>query len=198
MKSKKISWALILICVLFAFAIFLSAEYNSSKYAENILRFHVIANSDTMQDQALKLKVRDAVGCKVSDLAESATNAQETANVVAEHSEEIIKAAEECIKKEGFDYKVSIEIGEFYFPTKHYSKMSLPAGEYDAVRIIIGEGNGENWWCVLFPPLCFSNGNAVEDFDAENKEKVTVKFKITEVFQEIKFDIKNMWQKIFK
>lgn len=198
MKSKKISWALILICVLFAFAIFLSAEYNSSKYAENILRFHVIANSDTMQDQALKLKVRDAVGCKVSDLAERATNAQETANVVAEHSEEIIKAAEECIKKEGFDYKVSIEIGEFYFPTKHYSKMSLPAGEYDAVRIIIGEGNGENWWCVLFPPLCFSNGNAVEDFDAENKEKVTVKFKITEVFQEIKFDIKNMWQKIFK
>lgn len=198
MKSKKISWALILICVSFAFAIFLSAEYNSSKYAENILRFHVIANSDTMQDQALKLKVRDAVGCKVSDLAESATNAQETASVVAEHSEEIIKAAEECIKKEGFDYKVSIEIGEFYFPTKHYSKMSLPAGEYDAVRIIIGEGNGENWWCVLFPPLCFSNGNAVEDFDAENKEKVTVKFKITEVFQEIKFDIKNMWQKIFK
>ena len=198
MKSKKISWALILICVSFAFAIFLSAEYNSSKYAENILRFHVIANSDTMQDQALKLKVRDAVGCKVSDLAESATNAQETAKVVAEHSEEIIKAAEECIKKEGFDYKVSIEIGEFYFPTKHYSKMSLPAGEYDAVRIIIGEGNGENWWCVLFPPLCFSNGNAVEDFDTENKEKVTVKFKITEVFQEIKFDIKNMWQKIFK
>ena len=69
--------------------------------------------------------------------------------------------------------------------------MSLPAGEYDAVRIIIGEGKGENWWCVLFPPLCFSNGNAVEDFGAKNEEKVTVKFKITEVFQEIKYEVKN-------
>ena len=86
MKSKKISWALILICVSFAIAVFLSAEYNSRKYAENILRFHVIANSDTMQDQALKLKVRDAVGSKISELAENAANAQETAKIVSEHS----------------------------------------------------------------------------------------------------------------
>lgn len=198
MKRKKISWALIFIAVSFALAVFLSAEYNSRKYAENILRFHVIANSDTMQDQALKLKVRDAVGCKVSELAECAVNAQETAEIVAQHSKEIIEAAEECIKKEGYDYKVSIEIGEFYFPTKYYSEMSLPAGEYDAVRIIIGEGKGENWWCVLFPPLCFSNGIAVEDFDVEKKENVTVKFKFTEFFQEIKFELKNIYQKIFK
>ena len=78
--------------------------------------------------------------------------------------------------------------------------MSLPAGEYEAVRVVIGEGCGENWWCVLFPPLCFSNGNAVESFEdsgAEN-EKITVKFKITEVFQEIKHGFKNIYQKIFK
>lgn len=198
MKRKKLSWALILICISFAAAVFFSAEYNSKKYAENILRFHVIANSDTMQDQALKLKVRDAVGSKVSELTESAANAQETAEIVAEYSEEIIKTAEECVKAEGYDYKVKIEIGEFYFPTKHYSKISLPAGEYDAVRVIIGEGKGENWWCVLFPPLCFSNGNAVENFEMEKEEKVTVKFKITEIFQEIKFEFKNMYQKIFK
>ena len=153
-----------------------------------------------MQDQALKLKVRDAVGIKVSELSQNSLSADEMAAVVAEHSVEIIETAEKCIKEAGYDYKVKIEIGEFYFPTKHYSGVSLPAGEYEAVRLVIGEGCGDNWWCVLFPPLCFSNGNAVDNFEdsgAEN-EKVTVKFKITEVFQEIKHGFKNIYQKIFK
>lgn len=200
MKKKKISLAFIVLCIVFASAVFVSAEYNSRKYAENVLRFHVIANSNTMQDQALKLKVRDAVGIKVSELSQNSLSADEMAAVVAEHSVEIIETAEKCIKEAGYDYKVKIEIGEFYFPTKHYSGMSLPAGEYEAVRVVIGEGCGENWWCVLFPPLCFSNGNAVESFEdsgAEN-EKITVKFKITEVFQEIKHGVKNIYQKIFK
>lgn len=188
-KKKKWVSVFVLLCVLFCLSLYLTAEYYSDRYAENILRFHVIANSDTAEDQALKIKVRDAVGCKISSLAKNVNTAAETAAVVREHSEEIKCAAEECIKKEGYEYGVEIKVGEYYFPTKHYQAMALPAGDYEAVRIIIGEGKGENWWCVLFPPLCFSNGNAVENDASDKKttqEKFSFKFKIVELFQEIK------------
>ena len=194
-KKKKISVAFILVCATFALSIYSASEYHSHKYAENILRFHVIANSNTAQDQALKLKVRDAVGCKISELANQSKSAEETAEIVAEHSDEIIETARRCIENEGYEYGVSIEIGEFYFPTKHYSEVSLPAGDYEAVRIIIGEGLGENWWCVLFPPLCFSNGSAVEN-NGNTNEKVTVKFKFVEIFQKVKHNFKSACQKI--
>lgn len=194
-KKKKILVAFIAVCVIFVLSIYFVNEYYSHKYAENILRFHVIANSNTAQDQALKLKVRDAVGCKISELANLSESAEETAEIVSQHSDEIIETAKDCIKKEGYEYSVRIEIGEFYFPTKHYTKMSLPAGDYEAVRIIIGEGLGENWWCVLFPPLCFSNGNAVEN-DGNTNEKVTVKFKFVELFQKVKHNFRSAYQKI--
>lgn len=201
LRRKKFVIAFVFICFGFALSIFTISEYYSSKYSENILRFHVIANSNSVEDQALKLKVRDAVGCKISELSKGAGNAKETAEIVARHSVDIIQTAEECIKKEGYKYKVSVEIGEYYFPTKHYSGMSLPAGDYDAVRIVIGSGSGENWWCVLFPPLCFSDGNAVTvsgDSNIQKQEKVTVKFKFVEFFQEMKHDFQKMYQKIFK
>ena len=194
LKKKKFSVAFVLVCVTFALLIYFANEYYSHKYAENILRFHVIANSNTAQDQALKLKVRDAVGCKISELADKSESAEETAEIVAKYSDEIIETARQCIKQEGYGYGVRIEIGEFYFPTKHYSKMSLPAGDYEAVRIIIGEGLGENWWCVLFPPLCFSNGNAVEN-NGRTKENVDIKFKFVEIFQKVKHDFKCTYQK---
>ncbi len=194
-KKKKILVAFIAVCVIFVLSIYFVNEYYSHKYAENILRFHVIANSNTAQDQALKLKVRDAVGCKISELANLSESAEETAEIVSQHSDEIIETAKDCIKNEGYEYSVRIEIGEFYFPTKHYTKMSLPAGDYEAVRIIIGEGLGENWWCVLFPPLCFSNGSAVEN-DGNTNEKVTVKFKFVELFQKVKHNFRGAYQKI--
>lgn len=201
LKKKKFIITFVVVCFGFAVSIFAASEYYSGKYAENILRFHVIANSNTAEDQALKLKVRDAVGCRISELSKNAADAKETAEIVARHSVDIIKTAEDCIKKEGYEYKVSIEIGEFYFPTKYYSGMSLPAGDYEAVRIVIGSGSGENWWCVLFPPLCFSDGNAVTvsgKSDNQTHEKVTVKFKFVELFQEIKHDFQKLHQKIFK
>lgn len=194
-KKKKLSVAFIVICAIFVLSIYSASEYHSHKYAENILRFHVIANSNTAQDQALKLKVRDAVGCKISELANQSKSAEETAEIVAEHSDEIIETARRCIENEGYEYAVRIEIGEFYFPTKHYSEVSLPAGDYEAVRIIIGEGLGENWWCVLFPPLCFSNGNAVENNENTGRE-ITLKFKFVEIFQKVKHDFKSVCQKI--
>jgi len=195
-KKRKISVAFIVVCIAFALAIYFIAEYYSRGYSENVLRFHVIANSNTEQDQALKLKVRDAVGCKISELAGQSESAEVTAETVEKYSEDILKTARQCIKNEGYEYDVKIEIGEFYFPTKHYSEVSLPAGSYEAVRIVIGEGLGDNWWCVLFPPLCFSNGTAIEN-TGEEKEEITVKFKFVEVFQNVKYSFKNVFQKIF-
>ena len=102
LKKKKFIIAFVVVCFGFAVSIFAASEYYSGKYAENILRFHVIANSNTAEDQALKLKVRDAVGCRISELSKNAADAKETAEIVARHSVDIIKTAEDCIKKEGY------------------------------------------------------------------------------------------------
>ena len=169
--------AIIMIAVLLAglIGICILAEYGSEQYADNVLRLHVIANSNTSEDQALKLKVR-------------------------EHIDAIQAAAEEKIREEGYNYPVEIETGEYYFPTKYYTEGALPAGSYEAVRVVIGQGEGENWWCVLFPPLCFSNGTADPELDQEQQENedVTLRFKIVEVFQEAKHSLSKFFQKIFK
>ena len=187
--------AIIMIAVLLAglIGICILAEYGSEQYADNVLRLHVIANSNTSEDQALKLKVRDAVGSIVSELAAGASSAEETEQIVQ-------AAAEEKIREEGYNYPVEIETGEYYFPTKYYTEGALPAGSYEAVRVVIGQGEGENWWCVLFPPLCFSNGTADPELDQEQQENedVTLRFKIVEVFQEAKHSLSKFFQKIFK
>lgn len=191
----SVCFMLCLISVLYCFS-----EYCQRQYSENVLRLHVIANSNSIEDQALKLKVRDVIGTVVSELACNADSAEETEKIVIENKDIIESAAEQIVKDEGYNYNVSVETGRFYFPTKYYNQSALPAGEYEAVRVVIGEGNGENWWCVLFPPLCFSNGNASYDMDQEavNKDKgVTVKFKFVEFFQEAKNNIR-MCLKIFK
>lgn len=194
--------AIIMIAVLLAglIGICILAEYGSEQYADNVLRLHVIANSNTSEDQALKLKVRNAVGSIVSELAAGASSAEETEQIVREHIDAIQAAAEEKIREEGYNYPVEIETGEYYFPTKYYTEGALPAGSYEAVRVVIGQGEGENWWCVLFPPLCFSNGTADPELDQEQQENedVTLRFKIVEVFQEAKHSLSKFFQKIFK
>ena len=183
------------------FSLCIAAWYASEQYADNVLRLHVIANSNTSEDQALKLKVRDKIGSVVSLLAAEAENADETERIVKENIEVITEAAQQEIYNEGFHYTVSVETGEFYFPTKYYDGGALPAGDYEAVRVVIGEGKGENWWCVLFPPLCFSNGGSytqTNDGAERQAENVTVRFKIVELFQETRHSIGNLIQKIFK
>lgn len=163
---------------------------------EKMLRMHVIANSDSEEDQQLKLKVRDAVlsaGKEVFDGSITATEAKEKITPYIDYLE---NTALETIKNEGFDYNVKITVEKEYFSTRTYdNSVTLPAGYYTAVKVIIGEGKGQNWWCVMFPPMCLPTAVAeceISDVLTEDEteivtetEKYKFKFKIVEFFEEI-------------
>ena len=147
------------VLILFSAFIFISAlsyvNAVSEDISDSVFRLHVIANSDSDEDQALKYKVRDAILDYMDDITANCTSKEEVISLANEHKEEMCNVAKETISANGYDYDVSIEIWNFEFPTKQYGDISLPAGYYDAVRVKIGEPSGQNWWCVMFPPLCF-------------------------------------------
>ena len=147
------------VLILFSAFIFISAlsyvNAVSEDISDSVFRLHVIANSDSDEDQALKYKVRDAILDYMDDITANCTSKEEVISLANEHKEEMCNVAKETISANGYDYDISIEIGNFEFPTKQYGDISLPAGYYDAVRVKIGEASGQNWWCVMFPPLCF-------------------------------------------
>ncbi|MBU7005601.1 stage II sporulation protein R [Phosphitispora fastidiosa] len=121
----------------------------------NLIRFHVIANSDSERDQALKRKVRDLIVREMTSEFSKAKNLDDARKIAQGHLEEIESIAAEEVKAWGEDYPVNVQLGNFDFPVKSYGDLTLPAGNYEAVRVVIGHGQGANWWCVLFPPLCF-------------------------------------------
>ncbi len=123
--------------------------------AGKIIRFHVLANSDSDEDQALKLKVKEAVVNYISDYLNKELTLEESKEILNEQKDNILSIASEIISKEGYDYGVSAEITTCYFPIKKYGDVTLPAGDYEAFRIKIGGAEGKNWWCILYPPLCF-------------------------------------------
>ncbi|MGL4453929.1 MAG: stage II sporulation protein R [Sarcina sp.] len=123
--------------------------------SEKIIRFHVLANSDLKEDQDLKLKVRDAVIEFVSPSLKNSKGIDESRKILLSLKDEVIELAEKIIKEEGYDYSVDVELAMTNFPVKTYGNVTLPQGEYEAFRVLIGEAQGQNWWCVMFPPLCF-------------------------------------------
>ena len=166
---------------------------------------HVIANSDSTEDQALKLKVRDNLLNFMNDLAKDCSSKEEVIVLAKEHKEDFEKIASKTITENGFSYPVSVDICVSDFPTKTYGDISLPAGCYDALKVKIGDANGKNWWCVMFPPLCFvdvSSGVVPDDSKQEMKEnlsdeeyelisktddgKINFKFKLIEFFQNMR------------
>ncbi len=158
------------------------------------LRLHVLANSDSVEDQKLKLKVRDAVlnaGEKIFDGSVTKENAEEK---IKSEKEKLISAAKKVIKESGFDYDVEITVTEEFFTTRTYENVTLPAGKYKAVRVLIGESAGKNWWCVMFPPLCIPAAEAdINLFFSESEVKLVesnpkyeMRFKIVEIFEKIK------------
>ncbi len=163
----------------------------------DVLRLHVIANSDDEADQSLKLKVRDAVlhaGKNVFDGSVTRENAQKK---IEEEKDALTEAALKTIKNNGFDYPVKISVTEEYFTTRTYDdKYTLPAGKYTAVRVVIGEGKGHNWWCVMFPPLCLPAAQKNTDVDLflnnkevkliKNNPKYEPRFKIVELIEDLK------------
>lgn len=156
-------------CILGAGAMKTEADPLQPQIAGKILRFHVLANSDSTEDQELKLKVRDAIGSYLSPILEDVESLQETKEIVQDQLPQIVEVAEACIAEEGYDYEVTAEIGNADFPEKTYGNYTFPAGEYEALEVYIGEAKGHNWWCVLYPNMCFQ-GSVYEVVDEESEE----------------------------
>lgn len=202
----------ILIAVLSVITIIISKEISkidacTEDYREKLIRFHVIANSDTDEDQNLKLKVRDAVIAYLQPKLENSTSIEESEAIIKAEHDNLERVSKDIISKNGYDYNIDIKLEYSNFPAKQYSSVVLPAGKYKALRIIIGEGKGKNWWCVMFPPLCFvddQNGVIDEKTDKKLQEVLTpqeydlimaksktevknlkIKFRITELFQNL-------------
>jgi stage II sporulation protein R len=146
---------------------------SAGNLSDKLIRFHVIANSDLDSDQKVKLKVRDAILKKFGPILEKSGSRDESLAIISDNVEEIEKVANEILKSEGKDYMAKAVLGNSTFPIKQYGSITLPAGEYTALRVVLGEGDGKNWWCVMFPPLCFidvTKGLTTEGTDKELKK----------------------------
>ena len=201
---KKIQKIFILITLLFLYigiSAFSYVKAISSDISNNVFRLHVIANSNSYADQSLKYKVRDSLIKYMNDICINCNSKEEAMKLASSNKNNFKNIALQTIKNEGYNYDVNIEIGKFEFPTKNYGDISLPAGFYDAVKVEIGNAEGRNWWCVMFPSLCFidiSSGIVPEESKEELKQVLTdeeysiisndsnqvvkLKFKLLEVF----------------
>jgi len=172
----------------------LDGIYVQAYNQDNLIRFHVIANSDTPRDQALKRRVRDLIVQEMSPSFSKAKNIAEARKIARTNLAAIEDIAGKEVSAWGEDYKVKAVLGRYSFPTKSYGKFTLPAGEYEAVRVIIGQGAGANWWCVLFPPMCFvdvSKGLGAAEAAAEEEWLADAGSEtIFEVEPETRFEVK--------
>lgn len=196
MKLKAIDISVfitLMVCIIAT----VSFEKECKGIREEFLRLHVIANSDDAYDQELKLKVRDAIlqsGEKTFTGSEDIISAERQ---ITQQKEFLRYTAEETARSLGFDYDINIEVARCYFPTKTYGELTLPAGYYKAVRVIIGEGKGKNWWCIMFPPLCLpaatDEKEIAKDFLTEDEMEIVtsdpkyeVRFWLIEKYYEFK------------
>ena len=143
------------IAVILVFIGFMPVHGENEIY-DSVIRLHVLANSDTEEDQTLKLKVRDAILAASSDILSDIETRDEAISAISDNISALEKAAAGTIADEGFDYPVRIELSEEEYPTRDYEAFCFPSGSYLSLRVLIGEAEGQNWWCVLFPPLCLS------------------------------------------
>jgi len=164
----------------------------SGNISEAVFRLHVIANSDTSEDQSLKLKVRDSLIKYMNTICSNCNTKQEAISIAKKHQSEFQKIAEQTIQNNGYNYSVKINIDNFYFPTKNYGDISLPAGLYDALKVEIGSAKGQNWWCVMFPSLCFIDisSGVIDDDSKENLEENLEQESYSIISENKKSDIK--------
>ena len=200
MKIQKI---LLLVCVFTLCTAICNVLpiHGEEKIYESVLRLHVLANSDSDEDQALKLKVRDAVLAATEPLVKDCRSQAEAIEVLSAHLDDLKAAARSAITAEGRDDAVTVLLGEEEYPTRVYEGCAFPAGEYVSLRVCIGDAAGQNWWCCLFPPLCLSAATAKEDNEdafiqvgltkdqygiitETGKTKYKVRFKILEVLED--------------
>lgn len=205
----RILLVLLLLIVFVCFSAYFYVTAVSSGISDSVFRLHVIANSDSDEDQALKLKVRDSLLEYMNSLCSSTSSKEEAMRIANEHIDDFTKIAQDVIAQNGYDYSVDVSVGSCAFPTKEYGDVSLPAGTYDALRVKIGSASGHNWWCVMFPPLCFvdvSSGivpdeskeilhdtMSDEEYDlvtsSDSDSELTFKFKLVEFFENFRLKL---------
>ena len=204
-KVKRTFIILVLLCIFILICAFSYVNAVSANISNSVFRLHVIANSDSTEDQNLKYKVRDAVLKYMNSISLDCSSKSEVIKLANDHKDDFYKIAKQVIVDNGYDYDVNIKIGNFDFPTKHYGDISFPAGNYDALRIEIGNASGQNWWCVMFPPLCFvdvTSGVVPDDSKSiiestlsseeyniisnKNSADIQFKFSLIEMFQNLK------------
>ena len=197
---------LLLLVLLFIYTFICAFSYVnavSTNIQDSVFRLHVIANSDSYEDQNLKYIVRDKVLQYINIISTNESSKEEVIALANKNIDEIQGIAENTIRENGYNYSIKLNIGNFAFPTKTYGDISFPAGFYDALKIEIGEAKGQNWWCVMFPPLCFvdvtsgvvpeeskeviKENLSDEEYElvSENSNDISFKFKIIEMFQNI-------------
>ncbi len=177
--------------------------------SSKLIRFHVIANSDSVEDQNLKLKVKDEVIKFMAPMLKNSNSIEQSREILKKNDSKIKEISARIIKENGYEYKVNTSLSKENFPVKTYGNITLPEGKYEAYRILIGDAKGKNWWCVMFPPLCFVDVTKGEVADKETSaemkkvlnddefnyvdnenNKVEFKFKIVEIFNNLKALIK--------
>ena len=163
---KRILIATFTIIGLYVLLGFLPIHSEAAIY-DNVLRLHVLANSDSSEDQVLKLEVRDRILEETATLFKDCKSKDEAREAVESNLDKIREIAEQTVREAGYEYGVSVSLGEEEYPTKNYEECCFPAGEYLSLRVMIGEAEGENWWCVLFPPLCLDAAGESREVFAE-------------------------------
>lgn len=198
---KDIHLALILGLIFSILISMTGFEARCGEIRENVLRLHILANSDSAEDQQLKLKVRDRLLAEGSEIFESAKDERQALERVKTNLAKLQLAAEDEIKKNGYDYPVKVEIGQVDFSTREYENFTLPAGRYEAVRVLIGNAGGQNWWCVMFPPVCLPAADDQQELSdvlsensvkiIENPQNYKIRFKTVEIYENIKTKLTN-------
>ena len=168
----------------------------SEEIRSDVLRLHVIANSDSSVDQNLKLRLRDYILEEGEDIFDGSVNVENAVEKIEPKLAELEKSAETFVKNAGFDYDVKITLSNEYFTTRTYESVTLPAGKYLALRVVIGSGEGHNWWCVMFPPMCVPAADKKDEIEnvftdkeiklVESKPKYEPRFKVVEIYEQIR------------
>lgn len=183
----------IIVCIVFSV---ISFANTSAQIRKDVLRLHVIANTDSSVDQNLKIAVRDAILSQGSEIFDGTVTVENAVARITPQIDKLSEIAYEVIKEHGFDYSVKISIDEEYFETRTYENVTLPAGKYLSLIVKIGSGEGKNWWCVMFPPMCVSAAdeestlktvlNQQEIDLVTKKPKFEPRFKIIEIYENVK------------
>lgn len=196
-KTLKIFVPLFLVFV-FMFSYIAPFIETSENISDQVFRLHILANSDSAEDQQLKLKVRDEILKKGENVFASSNSLEETIELCKNNIALFQQTAEQCLKDNGSDYDVKVYVDKEYFNTREYDEITLPSGIYNALKIEIGQGKGHNWWCVMFPAICLSSvtDDELNKYLSEDEQKLVnsdskyeVRFKIVEIYEKVKSKI---------